>query len=140
MTKRDLFVLCTFLLLGFLCCYHCCAKPVTPEVKKEDKKFQYPDLNYESNWGKLTIDRNNGQIILREHPIWEGEAKFVTPTKVYVIWYLIENGKAAPGIYDLEKDGSLIGVWNWDSDILIDEKTWEATGDLRADRIHPQGK
>ncbi len=111
------------------------AKPTRPEPPKKADKQQYPDLNYTSNWGKIFIDRNTGEILVCGHPQWDGEAQFVTPTKVYVIWYWKEDHSPAPGIYDY-KDGRLIGVWNWDKDISIDTKTWTATGDLIGDVVY----
>lgn len=138
MKAKDLIVIlvivaiATFALIGIVF-----GKPDMPPPPKKQDQFQYPNLNYESNWGKMSINRVNGEIIIREHPHWDGDAKFVTATKVYIVWYWIETGRPAPGIYDLKSDGTLEGVWNWDDEILIDTKTWEATGNLRADKIYP---
>jgi hypothetical protein len=111
------------------------AKPERPVPPKKASKQQYPDLNYTSNWGKITIDRDTGAMLFRGHPDWDGEAQFVTATKVYVIWWWKADNSPAPGIYDF-KDGRLVGVWNFDKDIFIDTKTWEASGVLIDDVVY----
>jgi hypothetical protein len=112
-------------------------KPDKPPPMKKKGKEQYPDLNYRSNWGEMKIDRNSGEIIIFDHPVWEAEAQFVTPTKVYVMWTLKQNGRLAPGVYDLQTDGTLTGAWGYDEDVEVDQKTWTITGRVMGDRIQP---
>jgi hypothetical protein len=113
------------------------AKPERPVPPKKASKQQYPDLNYTSNWGIMKIDRDNGEIIIFDHPVWDAEAAFVTPTKVYVLWTLKHNGRLAPGVYVLQTDGTLVGDWGYDEDVEVDTKAWTIKGNIQGDRIYP---
>ena len=125
------------ILLALLIAVIADAKPERPPPLKKADKEQYPDLNYLSNWGQMKIDRNNGEIIIFDHPIWDAEAQFVTPTKVYVLWTLKQSGRLAPGVYDLQTDNTLVGDWGYDNEVEVDAKTWKITGSIQGDRIYP---
>ena len=64
MKKLDWLPLALIALLMAACAFVAYAKPVQPTPPKKAEQYQYPDLNYESNWGKMQINRVNGEILI----------------------------------------------------------------------------
>lgn len=76
-----------------------------------------------TNWG--TMDLGNPTFELTGHIQWDAFATVREDGKVEVTWTFKSDGKVAPGLYTVEPDGSLLGIWGYG-----DQVRWEANGEL----------
>ena len=95
-------------------------KPAKPEAKKiEPKKPAVPTLAVagETNWGTLT--QAGREIQIEGHPVWEAIGTIREDGKVQIIWTLSGTGRPCPGVYEIQKDGTLAGVWGYGHQVRI---------------------
>lgn len=119
------------------------AKPLPPDPpKKEVKAKTVVEMipTGLTNWGKL--ERTGGDWTLQGHEIWEAVADMKTrPDGTHfwlVIWTLNSNGQTAPGIYEIESDGILRGVWGYSGSCQIEgDKLTGMTSSDRIQRLEP---
>lgn len=118
------------------------AKPTRPApAKKEASKVSPRQQSLdrlkllngrETNWG--TMDLGNPSFELTGHPTWDAFATVREDGRINVTWTLKSNGEVCPGLYAVEPDGSLNGIWGPSSEVQIVDG--ELVGTVRQDRIH----
>lgn len=118
------------------------AKPTRPApAKKEAPKVSPRQQSLdrlkvlngrETNWG--TMDLGNPSFELTGHPTWDAFATVREDGRISVTWVLKSNGEVCPGLYTVEPDGSLNGIWGPSSEVQIVDG--ELVGTVRQDRIH----
>ncbi len=86
------------------------AKPTKPGEAPAKKK---PEMMKSclTNWGEL--NRVGPNFSLRGHPTWDGEGQIRKDGRVFILWTLKSDGRAAPGVYEIQEDGSLKGAWQY---------------------------
>jgi hypothetical protein len=89
---------------GCRCCQTAFA-PVKPEVPKAAR---YPDIEIDSNWGAIHLDRQTGNIVIEGHP-----------QSVFILWTFKRTGEPCPGVYKVKDDNTLEGIWGWSSSVNL---------------------
>lgn len=119
------------------------AKPTRPNVlpKKEAVKVSPRQQSLEwmkqingkvTNWG--TMDLGGQSFELTGHAQWDAWATVREDGRIDVTWTLKSNGEICPGLYTVEPDGTLHGIWGQASEVqLVDG---ELVGRVRQDRIY----
>lgn len=100
------------------------ATPDRPDAKKIPRpEFRYPDLAGAANpsvWGKLHFDRQSGALVIEGHPHWDATGQIRPDGKMQLLW-TTKDGRPAPGVYEIGKDGILSGQWGYAEDVDIDD-------------------
>ena len=115
------------------------AKPTKPPPPKAEKPMTFPDLAGETIWGRLDLDKRTGYFTLTGHEQWTGEGQIITTGpakgKVYLLWTFTANGRLAPGVYEIDKDNVLAGLWGYDDEVQVDDKEWTIRGAVNRDTV-----
>ena len=116
-------------------------RPVPPAAKKEAPKVSPRQTSLDrlkilngklTNWG--TMDLGNPSFELTGHIQWDAFATVREDGRIDVTWTLKSNGEVCPGLYTVESDGTLHGIWGPAGDVqLVDG---ELVGSVRQDRIY----
>ena len=104
---------------------------------QEKPKQEFPDLAKlcPTNWGKVLYDRKTGKIVLHGHETWDAIGHVRKDGKVLVVWRLLsDKDKTGPGLYDVQEDGTLKGVWGWYGEVFFDADG-NLHGETKDDRI-----
>lgn len=110
------------------------AKPDKPAPKAEQKKAMPPVIvSGLTNWGTLT--QSGTSIKLEGHPVWDAIGNVRPDGRVYILWTLKATSEPCPGVYNVNKDGSLDGLWGYGGRCQVDEKG-DLVGDTHSDRIY----
>lgn len=106
--------------------------PDRPTPKEQKKSI--PDMpTGETNWGELTQQGINFK--LENHPIWDGIGLIREDGKISLVWTLRATGEPCPGVYSLDDDGSLKGLWGYSSRVKI-EDDGSISGQTYADKTY----
>ncbi len=124
------------LLIAILCMAPVFAKPTKPAPKQDVQKVA-PKIKLEgaTNWGNFQA-LGDKQFTLDDHPSWFGVGQIRPDGKVTVIWTLRATEQVGPGVYTIQADGTLKGIWGWAHDTKLEENG-ELTGNVREDSVHP---
>jgi len=82
-----------------------------------------------TNWG--TMDLGGVNFELTGHAQWDAFATVRDDGRIKVTWTFKSDGRVAPGLYTVEPDGTMIGIWGYG-----DQVQWEANGELTG-RVSP---
>ncbi len=116
-------------------------RPMPPPAKKaEPPKFVPPNLNGDTNWGRVDQEPGSRDFTLRGHHVWEADCRIRDgDNRVVVMWRNITTNEYAPGVYDLGKDEfgnpELRGEWGY----LLNTKIGDdgkLVGEVRGDRVY----
>lgn len=136
LSRRSILITLTFMILT--------AVMATVDAKPERKSTEpaapkkaetQPDIIVgETNWGKL--ERNGKNFTITGHDTWEAVGEIRTRKDgsrfLFILWTLLSNGRAAPGIYEIGKDG-LTGTWGYAEDVTLEDG--KLSGSSSSDRI-----
>lgn len=86
-----------------------------------------------TNWGRY-VEVGPGQFTLEDHPIWYAVGRVREDGKVFVLWTHRNTDDICPGVYEIQPDGSLAGVWGY-SHLTKVEPSGELTGTINVDRV-----
>lgn len=94
-----------------------------PPDRKDEKTKKppvIPQIAGDSVWGE--VSQESHKITIHKHPHWyvsDGEIR--KDGKLFVYWIQRSDGRVAPGLYDINEDGSITGLWAWTEDVFTDD-------------------
>ena len=75
-----------------------------------------PNIAGPSAWGWVS-QPEKGKIKIEGHPRWSAVGEFQRDGTILLLWTQLDDGKIAPGIYRIEKDGAIRGRWNYGTEV-----------------------
>ncbi len=112
------------------------AKPDREDPAK--KPAPIPNVAGQSRWGLIEQAQGSNKVKIDGHPHWYVEyGEIRKDGKLFVIWILRADGRAAPGLYEIDKDGGITSLWGWGPDCTQDDKG-EWHGLTQPDELRPK--